>query len=438
MLALTVSGSTRYIDETEQEPAMKAYWEACQAGDSTARLVRVDQVPPDLDPRDPPPTAPGALSTIAKNRIARQEGWLTAAGFSVPPPIFAPGTRVLPLGDRNFEIERQRVENLPTFREATDRLSARIHAEDRVDIEVDLREARMDDTGALVVHGVSYALTEEAFVQLAQRAGFGTGVRYLTDMCDGDLRAHNVNEQLLTRINRKVVLRTRNHTSNKREVYAVVTPTYAAADGHEVTQAVATELAQARTELVYDGRGVKATALFLPDRIVDLAAGDIFKAGVRISTDDTGKGRVRIAAVLWRNRCLNLLVIAEGEVETAAQVHRGEKERILAVVRQGVQDAEAKIGAFLDAWGVARRTRVDVPTLLRLWVDDPSFELPRRKSPEERDRVVEALLSAWRVEPGDTLADAANALTRAAHTTSWSDDYRGFLERRAATLILAA
>lgn len=57
--------------------------------------------------------------------------------------------------------------------------------------------------------------------------------------------------------------------------------------------------------MLYDGTGGRATALWMPDQVVDLVAGDLFKVGVRIQTDDTGRGRIRVAGVVWRNRCLN-------------------------------------------------------------------------------------------------------------------------------------
>jgi hypothetical protein len=263
------------------------------------------------------------------------------------------------------------------------------------------------------------------------------GARYLAEKCDGSLRAVNVNRQLRKTPNRTLTLRTRKgEDHDARTVYATVTPAYAPVDTDRVLQAVEPHLAEARTEMVYDGSGVKATALWMPDQVVDLAAGDIFKAGVRVETDDTGRGRIRVSAVVVRNRCLNLLIIGEGTVETVSAVHKGSPETILNRVAQGIGEARAKIGDFLQAWGHARTVKTDPERLIKLWVEHRELG---NISPKERDSVVEALLSAFHKEPGDTLADAVNAVSRAAHeTVAWGMDFRAELERHAARLVYVA
>jgi len=175
----------------------------------------------------------------------------------------------------------------------------------------------------------------------------------------------------------------------------------------------------------------------MPDQVQDLAAGDIFKTGVRIETDDTGRGRIRVTGVAFRNMCLNLIIIEEGEVETVNLVHRGDPDRILEVVRGGVAQARAKVSAFLEAWGYARTVKVDVEEVLKQLVLERKIQVKGVRSAEERDAVVEVLLTAWRAEPGNTLADAANAVSRAAHEHPlWDVAVREELERQAARLVL--
>lgn len=426
MLALTIQGSTEYLDEGQQEQAMSRYWKARQQGDATAALVKVD-VPP-----EPAPCAPGTMSNVAKTRIQAQEILLSKAGFALAPPLFAAGTRVLPLGDENFRLERQRVDALPMYADAVSDLAAVVRAEDRRDIDVPLRDLRMDDMGQLLVLGEVHHVTEDAFHQLMTVAGIGIGARYLAG-CPGDLRATNVNRQAQHQRNRTVRLRTRGNTS-QRAVFAVVTTTYTAVDTERVVEAVVGLLRDAHAEVVYDGTGAQVTALFMPDEIVDLAAGDVFKTGVRISTDDTGRGRIRVEAVAFRNRCLNLIVIGEGTVETVSAVHKGDPTRILDTVMSGVDDARGKIGDFLAAWGHARTVEVDVPDTFRRWVDERKLgPIPSR----DRDQAVETLLTSWQTEPGGTLADAVNAVTRSAHESDWwTRDLRRELEQRAASLVL--
>lgn len=436
LLALTISGDTEYIDEDRQEDAMRRYWEARQSGDVSAKLIRIDQVPEPPEDDDPPPAAPGAVSATAVQRVAEQETWLTDAGFAIPPPLYAPGTRVVELGDRNFRLERQRVQDLPNFSEAATLVRDQIRAEDRRDVTVSLDGLTMTDRGTLLANGEEYWLETGSFHQLATLGGYAMGARYLAERCDPALRATNVNAQLQQAGNRGITLRTR-LVGHRRSVFASVTPTYAAVDSDEVLETVGPTLSDARVEMRYDGSGIRATALFMPDQVVDLAAGDVFKVGVRVETDDTGRGRIRITGVVWRNLCLNLIIIHEGEVETVSLVHRGDPARIRALVADGVGEARASVGNFLDAWGHARTVQVDVEETLRSWVESKKLHVPGTRTAAQRDALVDDLLASWSSEPGDTLADAVNAVTRAAHENPlWGVDIREEIERQASRLVL--
>jgi len=441
MLALTLKGSTQHLPESDREDAMRRFWDARQAGDITASLERIEEVTPAnnpvIDPEDdPPPSAPaGVVSPIAFERIEREDTWARDAGFALKPPVYAPGTRVLPIGDANFRTERRRVEDLPRFQTAAGYVVGAIGREHRRDVTSGLTDVAMTYQGTLILGNNEYELEHLAFLQLASHLNIAMGARYLSERCNRSLRADNINAQLAKHPDKAVVFRTRTDPRSERpRIYATVSTGYAAVDTDTVLEAVTPALYHAHGELVYDGAGITATALYMPDHVVDLAAGDIFKAGVRVRTDDTGRGRIKIAAVLWRNRCLNLLIIDEGEVETVSEVHRGDPARILAAVRQGVQAAQGKIGNFLDAWGKARQVKVDPMKQIEDWVAHKQVT-PRTE--RERDQLVQALLNAWQKEPGDTLADAVNAVSRAAHEEpSFPMDFREQLERQAARLVL--
>jgi hypothetical protein len=175
----------------------------------------------------------------------------------------------------------------------------------------------------------------------------------------------------------------------------------------------------------------------LPDTGQNLAAGDIFKTGVRIETDDTGRGRIRATGVVFRNMCLYLIIIEEGEVETVNLVHPGDPDRILEIVKGGVAQARAKVANFLEAWGYARTVKIDVSETLKECVLDRKIQVRGVRSAEERDAVVEVLLTPWRAEPDDSLAGAVNAVSRAAHEHPlWDVAVREEWERQAARLVL--
>jgi len=432
-LALTINHHTTYLPESEADDAMFRYWTAKSNGDSSANLVRVDHIPEVVPVTT---TLAGEVSALAAARIEEQEAWLSEAGFTLPPPIYAPGARVIDLGDENFRIERNRVDALPEFPSAARRVINAISRECREDVNVRFSELEMTDDGTLRVGSEELGLETAAFSQFASLAGFGCGVSYLANCCPADLRAENVNRQLQRARDREITLRTRLVDGEHRSTYAVVSPSYAAVDSDRVLEVVCDSLRDSRAELVYDGTGVRATGLWMPNVVQDLAAGDVFKVGVRVQTDDTGRGRIRISGVAFRNLCLNLIIIGEGEVETVSVVHRGNPQRILDIVAEGVERARGTVGRFLESWQFARSTRVDVPQTIRSWVEQKKLKVPGVRSAAQRDALVEKLLESWQVEPGETLADAVNAVTRAAHeNTAWDIAIREEIERQASRLV---
>jgi hypothetical protein len=427
MLALTIEGQTTYLDDEKSDSAMRRYWRAKSRGDNTAKLERLD---------GPPPVQAGSISMTAQQRISQHEDWLAEAGFAVKPPLYAPGTRVLAEGDKRFRLERKRVEELPSFLQVGEAIIDTIRSENREDFTFNSKDIAMVSNGTIQVRGEQWGLEPSAFRQLATLNGFGGGTRYLTKDCAPGLRAHNVNAQLARNDGRKIVLRTR-ETRDARQVYAVVTPTYSALDTHRVLKKLIPAVGEAKTEARYDGSGVRATALWMPDQVSDLAAGDIFKVGVRVETDDTGQGRIRIHGVVYRNRCLNLILIDSATVETASAVHRGNPAKLMRKVVAGVGKARESVSKFISAWEKARHTPVDAPSKLRQWLKERRIELPGRRNEEQQAADLGVLLAAWDHEPGHTLADAVNAVTRAAHShDGWDQLTRESLERQAARLVL--
>lgn len=393
----------------------------------------------------PVPTPSGTISPVAVARIRDDEEAATRAGFSLPPPVFAAGTRVVDLGDENFATERRRVDALPLFAEAADGVAATVAAEGRRDMIVPLAEMRLRADGVLYREGREARggarLEPRAFSSLCARAGFGRGAAYLRENCDPELRAFNVSAQLMALDaddGPQATMRLRRDVEGAGwATYAIVSPRYAAYDVDQFLRDATPALADARAEIVYDAERcrVRADAYWMPDHVVDLAAGDVFKAGVRLRTSDDGRGAVTVEAVLFRNLCLNLIVIGEAQIETVRERHVGDVDRIAARVRDGVEAARQKIDHFLGSWGHARTLRFDMAAE----VDRLVSGAVRAGAPKSAgERLAKAFALAYSREPGGTVADAANAVTRAAHEGGFGQDTRDVLERFGAQVIAEA
>jgi hypothetical protein len=97
--------------------------------------------------------------------------------------------------------------------------------------------------------------------------------------------------------------------------------------------------------------------------------------------------------------------------------------------------ARETVGPFLEAWCFARETQVDVRTTFEDWI--ASKKLPSRNE-KDGEHLFDMLVDAWQIEPGKTLADAVNAVTRAAHRSDGTHRVQQELERRATRLVAIA
>ena len=430
-LALIINDSTNYYVEEDANDAMRAYWTAKQSG-RQAELKRVDCIPasPDDDP-DPEAPVPGAVSHLALERIRRHEESLRERGIALPPPIYAPGTEVVQLGNDNFRTSRQAWEDMPLTVDGLAEVQRAVRSEDRQDFTVRVRDLRMQDDGILQFGEGPLHLEEQGLRALVTRnSEVLPRAGELVATLAADLRAEVLNRQLAQVSNdKRLKLRTRVARGGQRQVYAVVSERYAAFDADEVAGTLAGALVGSgmRGEVVYDSRttSFRADGILHADEVVDLAAGDVFKLGVQFRSNDAAGGSIVGRAIAWRNLCLNLIIIGTGETELLRRRHIGDVADVLSDAQTAATQAGTLFADFAAEWSVLRRTKAtdvfDVETM-----EDAVAELALMGGLDvgvRRDALVEMLLSGWRTEPGETLADLVNSVS-AAHLLQEVDDWQ--------------
>jgi hypothetical protein len=380
------------------------------------------------------------------DRAVADEAAAAQAGFSLRPPVYAIGTAVNSVGVRNFRQSRRDFEALPFATDACAALAEAVEAERRADLLADAPTVSMLSDGRLVSDFGTFPISERALEGLTRLVTPG-GAGYLTS-CPPGLRATNVNYWLARAIRtdrdghvkpRQVTLRARQAVGGT-EIFSVVGPRYSPLD----VDAIARQLTgivpnDARAEAVYDGYRTRLSVLFhsniVPEHCV---AGEIFKAGVSITTADDGTGAIRVMAQVWRNLCKNLIIVDRSEQATATR-HVG--QNLGDVVQAGIERALKKISYFAEKWSDATVDNVlerygvdDVSTIFRALVANRAVYVPGIAA----DDMVERLQRAWDFEPGYSKSAIVNAVTRAAHTEEWrswttSED----LERAAGELLYA-
>lgn len=439
--------------EGPREEIMRAYAQAGFVG----ALVPVDV---DVVPAPQPVTLrPGVdVDPEAVKRIAAAEAFLKARGFAPPPTWFAAGTEMLPEGRARFGSLAKRHEDLPVFADAAAEVIDVIRSEDRRDMVLgDARALRLTPEGELTRGNGAIALEPNALKGIIGRfpKAFPAAWSFLA-LLDPASRAEAVNAQL-SRLSewysddeRNLRLRLRNVGGWR--AFAAVSPTYMPMDADRVLAAYAEtikglDLPDPRGAIAYNGETTDVTirATWHAPHSFRPSVGDVFESGISARTNDAGNGAHRAGNTFTRIICINCTTGDFGN-ESLRRVHKGSRvfdltSQGLAKVQQDVADVVSRTGDaarfFLNAWGTLRETPiakvgriVDPKVFLRNLVTSGDLD-----ADVGRDVMVEALLRGFDVEPGETLADIFNAVTRAAHDGMLDEAQRWRVERAAGDLL---
>lgn len=431
------------------------------------------------------PVAVGEINVEAKARIERDTKLAESLGFSLPRPLYDTGSQATGLDHRRAEFEE-----LGSAREEARSLARLVEAEERHTVMVEAASVRMARDGQLVLGRETNAerirVTERGFPRLCQRLGMPNGAgTYLSGVWP-NLRALNVNhwgahldqEQDEARVQHEeaqlkkpfakragfepqlVSLRTRASGAH-REVFAAVGDGYPEFDVNLIADAIQVSVpADARADAVYDGYKMRFDALWFTDVPGDQgAAGEVFKAGVRVRTDDTGGGSVRVDAIVWRNLCLNFIIIGTAKQSIASIRHLGSVAELARKFQQAFKKALATVEAFRTQWGyasgeevlpaaldVSRKLGVEgvpeegpiplsvaLPWLFNGALDRELAVLPRRN----RAQTIDDLVRMWNKEPARqvTRANFVNAVTRYAHEVNTDPFFAHDIESAAGQML---
>jgi len=480
-------GEVAIASEAELPGAIEALKSKHGAWGEASRVVLVSPAPPALALAMVPAPAPdmvGRLDKAAPSRMVRpvgQQGAPTAlaargvtvdregadrsrldrdtallSGFAPKRPIYARGTMVRLDGVERGQTLRREYEALPAGRDAMASLWRGIKSEEREDLTLDVASLRMREDGTMQADGAPLVLTRGAFPRLLSRVGLGCAAEYLS-MIAPDLRAVNVNRWLDgDRVTGgKLKLRTRKGAAG-REVFAVVSERYASFDpdllAHAIAKATA-DLPGARADVTYDGARTSVEVLWhttvQPEKFV---AGEYFRAGVSLRTDDTGQGGIRGSAVLFQNLCLNLIIVDQAETGLFAVRHSGRVDRVAEQIRIGLERAADAVAPFVERWNgaaredLAKEIPAEVPEARGLTLSDlmrGTFrDLVERELVPARGRTEEQVTNLYRAwgedrsgAAGPTRATVVNAITREAHQRG-GDPWAREEDERAASRLL--
>ena len=390
------------------------------------------------------PTPGGQVSAVAAARIASHEEHFRKHGVNLPPPVYAPGTKVIQLGLDNFKLSRSKWAELPTLEDALHAMSNRVKAEQRVDVIVNSKYLRMTDDGLLRVPELDavFRIEEGGFDQLISHhtEAFPRG-KSLMYRLEPDVRAFVFNRQMNRLTHGDTAkLRLRVHAElGTPMVYSVVSERYTPFNVDSYCDEIHSAMSGMgyRAESVYNPKTTKMSihAQHHADRVVDLAAGDVFKTGINFTTADNGTSGIGMTATVLRNLCLNLIILGEAKKKLLRRKHVGTPEHMSFKIMLAMDAASDMFAPFMEEWNVLRHTPAR-----SLWGEAKIDEIASKIAAEidigfDTDATSALLLGSFNKEPGDTAVDWINALTRLHDSPAIDLDKRELVEVQAYPLM---
>ena len=411
-------------------------------------------------------TKTGVVSQVAVERIDRHQEALTK-GFEElglqpivhAPPVFATGTSVRADGNKRFREFRQSFDEMPDADVSLEQLIEIINDEQRMDLDdINASELRMEDDGTLshtnfsglkVEHNglrdlLSRMRADHHLPMTDSNLLFPNGFQQFMAL-DPDVRAHVFNSQM-AKANEahEVKLRTRMNGGD-RSLFGVVSPGYSVVDADQIASSLVSgfDFAGAKGKLLYNPAKASVTfdALWMPNEVTDLAAGDVFKVGLRLKTNDAGKGSINGGGISFRNLCLNLIILDELYVPQFRIRHWGNVQEVEQVLIQNFELLKKGFNVFLQDWGYLNETPINK---VDIWgqrfesvTDALDYGVKNKEIGKDvADKVlVKALVDGYDFEEGNTLESLVNAMTRGAWVGLLDECERATLEREAGALV---
>lgn len=416
MPQLTVRGKTKNLRDHEVYEGLRKFWQARRAGDSTAALDWGVQAAPNE-----------VTATVLLKHIERHEEVLGEQGIELAPPVYAPGSVVLSVGDHAFKVHRRKWEESPEISEQLQTLWRFIRLEERRYVDVPLRSIKMSSGGALY-WGEGHIFPEmSALRQLLKQAGcFGAAVAYVAGT-ESELRAHNWNAQVYDKADpsRMVRLRLRrNPLTGRFSVFAVVTPRYGVLDIDGLATALADSMPTTgmRGTVFYDSAltNLRIEGHWEQTYVVDQPSQDIFRCGVQVRSNDVGNGGIWVLPTAMR--VLTSAQVLIGRASTRSEtlyhtIHQGDMGGVAEGITGALARAADDFGSFESTWRTLRK--FGHPYGLGSSVTDEEaleyvYQMFLRKLDlgMPKEDVSAELLACHRIEPVGAAADLVNAVGR--------------------------
>ena len=483
------AGMVRFTDNPDHTwEALEAMIEASGVPYGAGSRI-VDNTPPEPEPEveqpAPPPPAPvaaapvpapaadnqqddGTVNEAAAARIAAQHEAIVKAGLAVGELWFPPGTPLYAYSKDTAARMVREVDNLPLASVALPALVARVASENRRDVLIaDTTQIRMDPTGAFIIPGETAPVRPTKRGIQSVQADLGISVVDSLQAARARFRdpslavagiaanwnawTDNVQAERGEKDKAKGRLARIRNVDGEPVLYALVSDGYAneihtgdvALHVWEMLQSLGMDPA---TALQYSGDKIQID-LVLPTPVDpgELHVGDCWKIQIRVRSDDTGQGSLRVSTGLFFARCRNFSVSMTEQAEMNKK-HTGDSAMLARLLRESIASAHTKVQPLIAAWNAS----VSDNLLAALPASSPAHNLSLEEAlpgwtrailatpemvavvPRKNGETAKLVAEAWKQDTGPgslhdgkaTRAGLVNAFTRFAHESAdpWAQD----------------
>ena len=436
---------------------------------STPTLTASQPEPVTVTPRTAEDTQ--KAHQMARDYIESRGGETRAATW------FPPGTEMMDVGKDTYRMRARLHADSAPVREEWQPVIDKVCGENRrMSGVVDLSDCRITDAsqgGGFAIYQAGKGKTPmdlewmavEQLIGAVSKAMPGSLSRMLHTMPRGEF-VDLVNRQLaragdhVSSTDARIQHRTHN---GRRSAFSVVSPSYMPMPLDHILTTAATELERIGDRLGFEARGevrynptttlatYKAT-WHAPESFA-ARVGDPVEVGLKGGTGGAGNGFHRLDQQLTLIRCINCTLMtwaalalkrrhSGSKTRSAAQNLAVGMSRVRADVFAVVDGLEEGVQTFGGLWGILKDTPINAVALAGDRHTDVREALEAMVEKGQigkgiaRDALVESLVGGFNREPGDSLADLVNAVTRAAHEGMVSDIQQWQMERDAGDLMV--
>lgn len=353
----------------------------------------------------------------------------TMRGFAAQHSLRVSGSTELTNNEKS--ILRKQITDfdaLPSARQSAADLASIIEQEERSEIKISTKDITLHDDMKFSFGETNHGISGGGFKSLARAIGPQGAASYLAGVTP-ELRAHNLRE--LLKSPRPLKVRVRNAANNTgREIFAITDASYPDVYANAVLRRIAAKASpDARAEWTYDANTTRVSFKELMRSEISLdsfkhSADDVFQIGRAWGIRDDGASSVSMNLLTFRQLCSNMTILAADTYLKRVR-HRGEGEAILGRIDKLFEQTAGFAKLFSEKWAGARATKWNSDPTLDAAITAYGMLISKRilKPIGDRDLFAAHLATNWLEEPGDSVADLLNGITRYARTLSITNSH---------------